>query len=171
MWSPKKRRDGARNPFYDSMTQVRPGDVVFSFCDTLIHAIGIVQREAVTVPKPDFRTAGRPVWSAEAMADCFGSPASTGWLALILPDTTDKMGDSLAHARGQVHDAEVATSTRPVSGSRLALGDRSFLAVRSYPSTTRKPRRHLNSYLNSHISQHLGQMMRAQEVLHQGSVS
>ncbi len=46
------------------MTEVRPGDVVFSFSDTLIRAVGIVQREAVTAPKPDFRTAGSN-WSSE----------------------------------------------------------------------------------------------------------
>ncbi len=64
LWSPKTRKDGGRNPYYDFMTQVRPGDLVFSFCDTLIRAVGIVQREAVTAPKPDFRSAGSN-WSNE----------------------------------------------------------------------------------------------------------
>lgn len=58
LWSPKTKSNGARNPFYDSMTSLVPGDVIFSFADTLIKAIGIVQRTAVTAPKPDFRTAG-----------------------------------------------------------------------------------------------------------------
>jgi hypothetical protein len=40
------------------MSEVKPGDFVFSFCDTYIKAIGIVQRAAVTAPKPEFRTAG-----------------------------------------------------------------------------------------------------------------
>jgi hypothetical protein len=40
------------------MEQVLPGDIVFSFCDTYIKAIGIIQKAAVTSPKPDFRTAG-----------------------------------------------------------------------------------------------------------------
>jgi hypothetical protein len=40
------------------MEEVRPGDLVFSYCDTYIKAIGVVQRPAVTAPKPDFRTAG-----------------------------------------------------------------------------------------------------------------
>ncbi len=64
LWSPKRRKDGGRNRFYDSMTEVRPGDIVFSFCDTFIRAVGVVQREAVTAPKPDFRTAGSN-WSNE----------------------------------------------------------------------------------------------------------
>jgi hypothetical protein len=31
------------NPFYESMREVSPGDVVFSFADTVIAAIGIAQ--------------------------------------------------------------------------------------------------------------------------------
>jgi hypothetical protein len=58
LWSPKARSDGGRNPFYEVMAEVRPGDFVFSFCDTFIKAIGVVQRAAVTSPKPEFRTAG-----------------------------------------------------------------------------------------------------------------
>jgi putative restriction endonuclease len=58
LWSPKTRADGGRNHFYMTMEEVRPGDLVFSYCDTYIKAIGVVQRPAVTAPKPDFRTAG-----------------------------------------------------------------------------------------------------------------
>ena len=41
LWSPKTRSDGARNQFYDNMKDVVAGDVVFSFCDTRIKAIGV----------------------------------------------------------------------------------------------------------------------------------
>ena len=58
LWSPKTRADGARNPFYDSMIEVQPGDIVFSFYDTFIQAIGIVQKRAVTAPKPNFESIG-----------------------------------------------------------------------------------------------------------------
>jgi putative restriction endonuclease len=64
LWSPKRNQNGARNHFYDTMAEVSPGDVVFSFCDTYIKAIGVVQRPAITSPKPDFRTAGSN-WSNE----------------------------------------------------------------------------------------------------------
>ncbi|MEO8681286.1 MAG: hypothetical protein ABI665_19710 [Vicinamibacterales bacterium] len=53
MWSPKTNANGARNPFYDFMREVAPGDIVFSFCDTRIKALGIVSGNAQTVPKPD----------------------------------------------------------------------------------------------------------------------
>jgi len=52
------------------MQQVEPGDIIFSFCDTYIKAIGIVQREAETTPKPDFQSAGAN-WS------------NTGWFVEV----------------------------------------------------------------------------------------
>lgn len=59
LWSPKRNRDGKRNPFYDFMREVAPGDVVFSFADTYIKAIGIVASNAYESPKPmEFGQAG-----------------------------------------------------------------------------------------------------------------
>jgi putative restriction endonuclease len=64
MWSPKQNANGARNRFYENMREVSPGDVVFSYCDTRIKAIGIVNGSAQTGPKPDFGAAGAN-WSRE----------------------------------------------------------------------------------------------------------
>ena len=64
LWSPKTRSDGGRNQFYDYMKDVRPGDVIFSFCDTRIKAIGIAAGIAQTSPKPDFGSVG-DTWSTE----------------------------------------------------------------------------------------------------------
>ena len=64
LWSPKVNANGARNPFYDTMRQVTPGDIVFSFCETRIKAVAVVTGVAQTSPKPDFGFAGRN-WSKE----------------------------------------------------------------------------------------------------------
>ena len=64
MWSPKRNANGARNQFYENMREVSPGDVVFSFCDTRIKALGIATGGSQTGPKPDFGTAGLN-WSQE----------------------------------------------------------------------------------------------------------
>ena len=64
MWSPKQNANGARNQFYENMREVSPGDVVFSFCDTRIKALGVVTGGAQTGPKPDFGAAGSN-WSRE----------------------------------------------------------------------------------------------------------
>jgi hypothetical protein len=70
LWSPKTRADGIRNPFYETMPKVRPGDIVFSFSENFIKAIGIVQANAETSPKPNFRKAGNN-W------------ADVGWLVSV----------------------------------------------------------------------------------------
>lgn len=59
LWSPKRKANLAANPFYDFMREVAPGDVVFSFADTLIRAIGIASSHAYEAPKPlEFGQAG-----------------------------------------------------------------------------------------------------------------
>ena len=50
LWSPKRKTNLAANPFYDFMREVAPSDVVFSFSDTLIRAIGIAASHAYEAP-------------------------------------------------------------------------------------------------------------------------
>ena len=52
LWSPKRNANGARNPFYEFMREVTPGDLVFSFVDTRIVAIGIVSSYCYESPRP-----------------------------------------------------------------------------------------------------------------------
>ncbi len=60
LWSPKRNSNGARNPFYESMREVAPGDLVFSFKDTRILAVGVAQSYCWECPKPlEFATAGQ----------------------------------------------------------------------------------------------------------------
>jgi hypothetical protein len=58
LWSPKTNRNGARNQFYDNMALVAPGDIIFSFCDARIKAIGRVLGTAQTGAKPNFGSVG-----------------------------------------------------------------------------------------------------------------
>jgi len=59
LWSPKRNSNGARNHFYESMREVSPGDIVFSFVDTKIAAIGIAESHCYESPKPqEFGSAG-----------------------------------------------------------------------------------------------------------------
>jgi putative restriction endonuclease len=60
LWSPKRNANGARNPFYEFMREVAPGDLVFSFVDTRIAAIGIAKSYCWECPKPsEFGSAGQ----------------------------------------------------------------------------------------------------------------
>ncbi|MFL6726014.1 MAG: HNH endonuclease [Sphingomicrobium sp.] len=62
VWSPKANRDGRRNEFYDNMTKVAAGDLIFSFADTFIPAIGRATGPAQSSQKPDFGSVGNQ-WS------------------------------------------------------------------------------------------------------------
>ena len=63
LWSPKRKSNGTRNPFYEFMREVAPGDMVLSFEGTFIRAIGIVQSYCYECPKPpEFGTTG-PNWN------------------------------------------------------------------------------------------------------------
>jgi putative restriction endonuclease len=64
LWSPKVKADGGRNQFYVNMTLAKPGDLVFSFCDTYIKAVGVVTKPAKSAPKPNLGRSGVN-WSAE----------------------------------------------------------------------------------------------------------
>jgi len=70
LWSPKTRADGVRNQFYANMTEVDIGDVIFSFCNKRIKAIGMAVGRAETATKPDFGDAG-------------ASWATDGWLVPV----------------------------------------------------------------------------------------
>jgi hypothetical protein len=63
LWSPKVKSNGDRNPYYESMREVAPGDLVFSFADQRIRAVGVARSYAFEAPQPEeFGSAGRN-WS------------------------------------------------------------------------------------------------------------
>ena len=63
IWSPKRSAGDRRNPFYEFMREVSPGDVILSFCDTRIAALGIAQSYCYESPKPDEFGAAGLSWS------------------------------------------------------------------------------------------------------------
>jgi len=59
LWSPKRKSNGRINPFYESMREVAPGDIVLSFAETRIAAMGIARSHCYECPKPpEFGSAG-----------------------------------------------------------------------------------------------------------------
>jgi predicted restriction endonuclease len=58
MWSPKTNIKGGSVPSYEFMKEMRIGDIVFSFANTYIKAIGVVTAPAQSSVKPDFGNAG-----------------------------------------------------------------------------------------------------------------
>ena len=47
MWSPKTNKAGRRSHYYDNMTRVKPGDIVYSYYNKdknrAIHHVGIIK--------------------------------------------------------------------------------------------------------------------------------
>jgi len=65
MWSPKKQQDGKQHFSYEFMKHVEPGDIVFSYADAKIIAVGIAKTHCYSFPKPtEFGKAGG-YWSNE----------------------------------------------------------------------------------------------------------
>lgn len=76
LWSPFRNANGAFNQTYENMTLVQPGDVVFSFANGQIGAIGRVTEGASASPKPtDFGKVG-DYWAAEGwLVSAYFTPA------------------------------------------------------------------------------------------------
>ena len=53
IWCPKKNRNGQQNHFYETVREVAPGDVVFSFSDTRIQGFGFAKTHCYSCPRPN----------------------------------------------------------------------------------------------------------------------
>jgi len=96
LWSPKTNQNGARNQTYDNMTRAVAGDVVFSYADGMIKAVGVVSGPATTASKPEeFGTAGENWagngWRLPVAFTVLEAPlrpkAHKDTLAALLPET------------------------------------------------------------------------------------
>ncbi len=64
LWSPKRKTNGQHNPYYEFMREVAPGDVIVSFFDARIAALGIALSYCRESPKPlEFGSTGA-YWEA-----------------------------------------------------------------------------------------------------------
>lgn len=52
LWSPKTTKTGSKLMYYDNMTKIRPGDIVFSYYGQAIRAIGIASSVAYPMGRP-----------------------------------------------------------------------------------------------------------------------
>lgn len=94
LWSPQSTI--RRNPYWDFMLEVEPGDFIFSFSDTWVAAVGVAQSVAYESPKPDFGAAGKQWddigWRVDVAftelppAERFRPREHMGALGQLLPD-------------------------------------------------------------------------------------
>src|SRR3954468_3771370 len=52
IWSPKRKRDGSGNRYYDFLREVSPGDLIFSYASG-IRGVGPAVSYCYTCPKPE----------------------------------------------------------------------------------------------------------------------
>jgi hypothetical protein len=106
LWSPKVRSNGTRNPFYESMREVAPGDLILSFADTRIRAFGIAGSYAYEAPKPlEFGSAGRKWddigWRVDVQFHQIATVVRpVEWMELLRPLLPERYSPLLPDGRG-----------------------------------------------------------------------
>lgn len=90
IWSPKANRDGGRSEAYDSMTKIRAGDVVISYADTKVRAIGIAKGASTEAPIPDDYKNESDYW------DAMGWQVPIEWAPLPIPISPKQHLDRIA---------------------------------------------------------------------------
>jgi putative restriction endonuclease len=144
LWSPKTRANGTRNPFYDTMRELTPGDVVFSFCDTRIKAVAVVTGSAQTSPKPDFGGAGlnwaQEGWFVPAYYCEFDAPVRPKeHIALLRPFLPHRYSPLLPNGNGS--QSVYLTEVPELMAQALigVIGDQAYFealaALTGFPST------------------------------------
>lgn len=65
LWSPKTKKNGSKNQFYNNMTIIREGDIVFSYSEGVIKAIGtVISRGTESIRPTEFGELGEQ-WDRE----------------------------------------------------------------------------------------------------------
>jgi len=135
LWSPKENQNGARNPFYETMREVAPGDLVLSFFKQHIVAVGIARSSCYENPKPDeFGEIGgnwnRIGWRVDVAYNKLENqirPASNiGHLRPFLPDRYSPLQRNTGHGLQSVYLAEIPS---PMMGALANLIGRQLIEL------------------------------------------
>jgi putative restriction endonuclease len=78
LWSPKYKKNGSRNQFYENMRRVQVGDIIFSYYHGLIQNLGTATGQATAAKKP--ANLGQPgQWDPD------GWQVPVNWRAIAMP--------------------------------------------------------------------------------------
>ena len=53
VWCPKRKQDGNRNHFYETMRIVQRGDLILSYANASVQGYGLAQTHCYSCPRPD----------------------------------------------------------------------------------------------------------------------
>jgi len=63
VWCPKLKSNGSVNHFYETMREVQPGDLVYSYANAGVQGFGFATTHCYSCPKPDdFGKVGDAEW-------------------------------------------------------------------------------------------------------------
>lgn len=138
VWSPKRNKNGGFNPFYEFMRELAPGDIVFSFADTWIRKIGIVQGYCHECPRPpEFGSVGRAWndigWRVKVRFFQLSSPVRPkDHIAKLLPFLPEQYSP-LKHSGGgnQMYLAAISDQMAHVIGTLVGTEFTSLVAAAS----------------------------------------
>jgi hypothetical protein len=120
LWSRKRRADGSRNPFYETVRLAEPGDLIFAYSDAHIKAIGVVLSHArTTTAQPSLPVAPDPMASAPRPAE--GMPGwllDVAWLELKRPLQPGRFMTILAPLLPEAY-APLTPGGKGIQGGRL----------------------------------------------------
>jgi putative restriction endonuclease len=94
IWCPKLQKGDRRNHFYETLREVQTGDLVFSYADSHLRAVGVAQFGCYSCPRPDeFGKVGLAWdvrgWRVDVKFQKFNQPlrvsAVAGEIARLLP--------------------------------------------------------------------------------------
>lgn len=91
VWCPKRRKDGHIHHFYETVREIRPGDMVFSYAHAAVQGFGYARTHAYSCPRPDeFGAVGESWdlvgWRADVQFIKFNKPLRTAdYSAKIAP--------------------------------------------------------------------------------------
>lgn len=145
LWSPKRKANGAKNPFYDFMRIVAPGDVVLSFAGTRIPSYGIVLSPCYEAPKPtEFGRAGEDWnsigWRVDVAYRDFERPLRPAdHIAALRPVLPEKYAPLTRDGRGLQGVYLTQVQPRLMSQIALLIGTPLLDVLETPPSIVRDP--------------------------------
>ena len=116
MWSPKTNKNGGFSKYYQNMTEVMPGDLIYSYYNQKISAIGIATSKAYSEPKPEFGAAGvnwdNEGWMVNVDYNVVDVPFSPrAHIEILRPLLPDKYSPIQTNGNGnQVYLCEISNS-------------------------------------------------------------
>ena len=149
MWSPKRQQDGHKHFSYEYMKHIQPGDIIFSYANAAIVAIGVAKTHCYSFPKPMvFGRAGiywsEAGWKVDVQYRKLATPIRTmdhiDSLRTLLPSTKSPI--RAENGRGnqaylfQIDKPLALALAHLIDGQTVALVSGNYVADLSEPADT-----------------------------------